>query len=465
MISRVENLLTFDFLPTFLFSLFLAYIFYQLIRPEFFVLEQYKQWHEIGYYQNPIDFSAQRQQSHAYELRWQAERLNSFRKSGKCPPVYPNGWYGVMEGSQLLPGQCFPVNIVGLNLVVFREQKGDLAQHPKAHILDSMCPHLGANLAVGGRVHQDKIECPFHGWQFDGSTGNCVKIPYKDQKVSIPSQCHIKSYPSCEVNGWIHIWFDAEGRPPSWHIPLVPQIQLNYWNIRAKVGHEVLAHIQELPENAGDLAHLSEVHETGHTWEASWKPLDPEVEREYEAKQEKLIENRLGKKALKEIRQIEGINSVGELGPAPVGQMCLVHRYKLFGMLVPFSTIKVVARQTGPALVHLLYESSLFGQGAFMQYVTPIEPLKQRLVHHTWAQKSIPSFLSHILARGEAIQVERDILIWNNKCYVKAPVVVKSPEDALLLSHRKWYSQFYSENSPTLESTRKNPVSPLSTDW
>lgn len=70
---------------------------------------------------------------------------------------------------------------LGEQVVVFRDQEG------KASVLDAYCPHLGANLAVGGRVVGNCIECPFHGWQFRGDNGKCVKIPYaqKGGKTSI----------------------------------------------------------------------------------------------------------------------------------------------------------------------------------------------------------------------------------------------------------------------------------------
>lgn len=58
------------------------------------------------------------------------------------------------------------------------------AQSGKAHVVDAYCPHLGANLAVGGRVLGDCIECPFHGWQFQGSDGKCVKVPYAENGES-----------------------------------------------------------------------------------------------------------------------------------------------------------------------------------------------------------------------------------------------------------------------------------------
>lgn len=46
------------------------------------------------------------------------------------------------------------------------------------HIFDAYCPHLGANLGVGGIVKGDCIECPFHQWSFRASDGECTNIPY-----------------------------------------------------------------------------------------------------------------------------------------------------------------------------------------------------------------------------------------------------------------------------------------------
>ncbi len=41
--------------------------------------------------------------------------------------------------------------------------------------MEAYCKHLGANLGVGGKVVNQKcIQCPFHGWLYDGETGICV---------------------------------------------------------------------------------------------------------------------------------------------------------------------------------------------------------------------------------------------------------------------------------------------------
>lgn len=43
-------------------------------------------------------------------------------------------------------------------------------------------------------------------------------------------------------------------------------------------------------------------------------------------------------------------------------------------------------------------------------------------------------------------------MIWNNKKYVSKPLLVK--EDSAIQRHRRWFGQFYSENSPRLRHQR-----------
>lgn len=64
------------------------------------------------------------------------------------------------------------IKCLGEQLVIYRTQNN------KVFIVDAYCPHLGANLGIGGRVDGDCIVCPFHQWSFRGSDGKCTKIPY-----------------------------------------------------------------------------------------------------------------------------------------------------------------------------------------------------------------------------------------------------------------------------------------------
>ena len=60
--------------------------------------------------------------------------------------MYPNGWFGLIQSEELAVGASTAVNALGQNFAIFRDEEG------KVHILDAYCAHLGANLAVGGKV-------------------------------------------------------------------------------------------------------------------------------------------------------------------------------------------------------------------------------------------------------------------------------------------------------------------------
>jgi len=57
---------------------------------------------------------------------------------------------------------------------------------------------------------------------------------------------------------------------------------------------------------------------------------------------------------------------------------------------------------------------------------------------------------------GECVQVERDVMIWNNKTFQNKPLLTK--EDKLISQFRRWYAQFYSENSRTVAEDLKNTL-------
>ena len=61
------------------------------------------------------------------------------------------------------------VKMLGQNFVVFRDSNG------QAHVLSNICTHRGGSLAHG-KVKGDTVECPYHGWRYDG-TGRVRAVP------------------------------------------------------------------------------------------------------------------------------------------------------------------------------------------------------------------------------------------------------------------------------------------------
>ncbi|KAM4527107.1 cholesterol 7-desaturase nvd [Odontesthes bonariensis] len=359
--------------------------------------------------------------------RTKAQAANEVRRRRKMeeqPPVYPNGWYRVLDSHMLQRGEVKNVSVLGEQVAVFR------SQDEKAYVLDAYCPHLGANLAVGGRVLGSCIECPFHGWQFRGSDGKCVKIPYAEK---VPEFAKVRCWPSCEVNQQILIWFHCDGEEPQWTVPELQEIANNQWVYWGRTEHFINAHIEEIPENAGDIAHIDHLHTPG---------IIGGVDLRY-----------INSKAWEFLRHDWKVQWEPELEPNKhCSQMAIKHTLTVFGYHWPLLDVHVVARQVGPGIVFLQFEHSFLGRGVIIQSVTPVEPLLQCVSHKIFYQSNIPALVPKFILKAECIQFERDVMIWNNKKYVSKPLLVK--EDSAIRKHRRWYSQFYSENSPRLQYQR-----------
>lgn len=83
----------------------------------------------------------------------------------------------MVKSSELKKGDVKNQKLCGRHVVIFRGEDG------KPYCLDAYCAHMGANLGEGGKVkHERCIECPFHGWTFDGATGKCVNSAVLDTK-------------------------------------------------------------------------------------------------------------------------------------------------------------------------------------------------------------------------------------------------------------------------------------------
>eukprot|EP01116_Phalansterium_solitarium_P002162 TRINITY_DN1202_c0_g1_i4.p1 TRINITY_DN1202_c0_g1~~TRINITY_DN1202_c0_g1_i4.p1 ORF type:complete len:443 (-),score=41.87 TRINITY_DN1202_c0_g1_i4:405-1733(-) len=337
-----------------------------------------------------------------------ADGIRTTKNPGATPPPYPNGWYRVVDSTEVKPGTTKHVSMLGRQLVVYRGMDG------KAAVLDAYCPHLGADLS-GGTVIGNELRCPFHGWTF-GADGQVTKIPYCD---TVPKFAKTASWPIEEANGFIYMWFDAEGREPSWHPPHIEGVDSGEWSYHGRAIHYAHCHIAEIPENGADIAHLPVLHEkcifpilspvVGHGWSATW-------ERNQELSHETLVN-------VKHDLEVYG------------------HRFTSIGVTVSI-------RQVGPSIVFLKADVPFLGQMIVSQSVVPLKPLFQQSTYHVYASPAIPRFLAKMFLWSIVQQFERDIEVWNDKTYIVKPMLVKG--DGNILGFRRWFQQFYSESSDKL---------------
>ncbi|XP_067118181.1 cholesterol 7-desaturase nvd-like [Centruroides vittatus] len=356
--------------------------------------------------------------TNAKELRRKRVQLlketNRLRCAKDFPPVYPNGWIPLLESRDVPVGKCKPVTALGQQFVVFR------GKTRKCFVLDAFCPHLGAHLGIDGKVYEDCIECPFHGWRFAGRDGSCVKIPYVEK---IPEVSRIKSWETIEQNGFIYVWYHAEGQPALWKPPLVPEIENRLFLYRGRAEHIVNCHIQEIMENTADFEHINCVHKFGIT---SRITLHPENWQRFF---ELTTEMSCTSKETSCYRKYKGITII-----------------KLFGISVKRTTFEV--QQIGPAIYHV-HVKSFFGNKIIVYGIIPEGPFQQKYIGHFYCPPRFVALLDFVFLLLVCRMVERDIRIFNYKMFVKNPLYVS--QDKSIAKFRKLYSQFYSENSLRIE--------------
>ncbi|WP_438008875.1 aromatic ring-hydroxylating dioxygenase subunit alpha [Sorangium sp. So ce321] len=156
-----------------------------------------------------------------------------------------------VEVAGRLGSKPLAVRVAGEDVVLFRGAGG------RAAALVDRCPHRGVALSLG-RVGQDGcIECPFHGWRFDGA-GACREIPLSDVPPEKRGRHAATALPVRELGGllWLFTGPDAEGEGE----PHVPDGLLDPRLSRSVHAQDWSTHWTRAMENMLDFPHLPFVH-------------------------------------------------------------------------------------------------------------------------------------------------------------------------------------------------------------
>ena len=168
---------------------------------------------------------------------------------------FPRGWFVVCFSSDLTVGKTRAMRYFGRDLAAWRGEDGAV------RVTDAHCPHLGAHLAIGGKVCGNNIECPFHAWRFGGD-GICAEIPYA---TKIPPRAQVRSWPVHETNGHVMVWHAGSGATaaaPDFSIPPIPEYGSDGWLPWATSQYQIKTHPREIVDNLADRAHFPRVHST-----------------------------------------------------------------------------------------------------------------------------------------------------------------------------------------------------------
>jgi len=161
-----------------------------------------------------------------------------------------NQWYAVLSSREA--GKT-PVGVVrlGERLVFWRDSQ------KKIHCLLDDCCHRKASLS-GGEVVHDRLQCPFHGLQYDAA-GRVTLIPANSRIQPVDLRYHVQSYPTFEAHDLIWIfWGDRKDDigEPQWFDDLDDSFSY------AETTDPWPVHYTRCVENQLDVSHLPFVHRT-----------------------------------------------------------------------------------------------------------------------------------------------------------------------------------------------------------
>lgn len=107
-----------------------------------------------------------------------------------------NAWYVGCLVDELAEGPC-QRTIMDNPVVFFRSEEGQVRG------MHGICPHRYYPLGLHGKVVGNTIQCNYHGYRFDGTTGVCAAIP---SAPAMKSRYVQRVYPVAERGPYIWVW-------------------------------------------------------------------------------------------------------------------------------------------------------------------------------------------------------------------------------------------------------------------
>lgn len=179
----------------------------------------------------------------------------------KWPYDWRKQWYAVGYDKDIVDGpKPFGVSIFDEPLVLYRDSSGAL------QCVSDLCPHRAAKLSEGMVTDAGKIECLYHGWQFDGSDGACTRIPQLPEGGSPPRAARLRVYPLAVSEGVVYVWMGddpwGEGAKEILPVPsTVDKLDENKPTFTYEFVYDLPYDWSYLAENLLDPAHIPVSHD------------------------------------------------------------------------------------------------------------------------------------------------------------------------------------------------------------
>ena len=156
-------------------------------------------------------------------------------------------WYVACQSAEL-GRKPLARTVVGVPLVLFRDAGG------RAAALLDRCPHRNVPLSLGRVVAGGRLECAYHGWQFEAG-GRCAVVP--GMLVSDGRERRAPAASVREQGGLVWVYAELDETPTSEPFEL-PAVGPDYAHVVREV--ETDATLHATIENALDVPHTAYLH-------------------------------------------------------------------------------------------------------------------------------------------------------------------------------------------------------------
>jgi phenylpropionate dioxygenase-like ring-hydroxylating dioxygenase large terminal subunit len=180
-------------------------------------------------------------------------------------------WYPLAFVQDLDVTRPTSVSVYDRPLVLFRGDTGAWT------CLLDRCPHRNSKLSDGELV-DGKLECLYHGWQFDGD-GQCARIPQLDADKPKPARANLSPLALVEKQGMLWVWLGDSERADEDAIPSIPELD-DSTVVSVDFMMDLPYEQSYLVENVFDVAHIHIAHHgmRGGGDRAFAKPLEFEID-------------------------------------------------------------------------------------------------------------------------------------------------------------------------------------------
>lgn len=173
--------------------------------------------------------------------------------SSSAANTWQQAWYPVAYLQDLDPARPTAFTLLDQDLVLWFDRAAG-----SWRAFADVCPHRLVPLSDGRLNEAGELECPYHGWTFNGA-GRCTAIPQAGEGSSIGARSHCRGFATATGQGLLFVFSGDPAEAEAQPLPLVPVIEEPGWLVQDTF-RDLPMDALTLLENVLDVSHVPFTH-------------------------------------------------------------------------------------------------------------------------------------------------------------------------------------------------------------